>query len=154
MVGYVPGGAVDFTARLVAQKLSESLGQQVVGFGAYTLWRKTLYAEVSAYRTADRAFSLIRAGHDHDEASVIKGLNPYWRLALNHEWGAHSLMVGTSGMTARIYDDPLNTGDPSTQEQAASAYRRALELDPSLAAALNEGVLAAAAYFQLTAGRV
>jgi tripartite-type tricarboxylate transporter receptor subunit TctC len=30
LVGYVPGGAVDFTARLVAQKLSESLGQQVV----------------------------------------------------------------------------------------------------------------------------
>lgn len=30
VVGYVPGGAVDFTARLVAQKLSESLGQQVV----------------------------------------------------------------------------------------------------------------------------
>jgi len=30
LVGYVPGGAVDFTARLVAQKLSEILGQQVV----------------------------------------------------------------------------------------------------------------------------
>ena len=30
LVGYVPGGAVDFTARLLAQKLSESLGQQVV----------------------------------------------------------------------------------------------------------------------------
>jgi tripartite-type tricarboxylate transporter receptor subunit TctC len=30
VVGYVPGGAVDFTARLLAQKLSESLGQQVI----------------------------------------------------------------------------------------------------------------------------
>lgn len=30
LVGYVPGGAVDFTARLVGQKLSENLGQPVV----------------------------------------------------------------------------------------------------------------------------
>ena len=30
VVGYVPGGAVDYTARLVGQKLSESLGQPVV----------------------------------------------------------------------------------------------------------------------------
>ncbi len=30
LVGYTPGGAVDFTARLVAQKLTEQLGQPVV----------------------------------------------------------------------------------------------------------------------------
>jgi tripartite-type tricarboxylate transporter receptor subunit TctC len=30
VIGYVPGGAVDFTARLFGQKLSEILGQQVV----------------------------------------------------------------------------------------------------------------------------
>lgn len=30
LVGFVPGGAVDFTARLVGQKLSEGLGQPVV----------------------------------------------------------------------------------------------------------------------------
>ena len=30
LVGFVPGGAVDFTARLVGQKLSESLGQPVI----------------------------------------------------------------------------------------------------------------------------
>ena len=29
-VGYVPGGAVDVTARLIAPKLSEQLGQPVV----------------------------------------------------------------------------------------------------------------------------
>jgi hypothetical protein len=38
--------------------LDGGLGQQVVGLGAYTLWNKTLYAEIAAYRTADRAFSV------------------------------------------------------------------------------------------------
>ena len=37
-----------------------------------------------------------------------------WRLAYNREWGAHSLMVGTSGMVARVYDDPLDTSDPAS----------------------------------------
>ena len=50
-------------------------------------------------------------GRRHHE---LRGVNPYWRLALNREWGAHSLMVGTSGMVARVYDDPLDTSDPST----------------------------------------
>jgi hypothetical protein len=44
----------------------------------------------------------------------LHGLNPYWRLAWNHEWGAHSLMLGTGGMVARVYDDPLDTSDTST----------------------------------------
>jgi hypothetical protein len=38
----------------------------------------------------------------------LKGLNPYWRLAYNHDWGDHSLMVGTYGMQAQIYADPLD----------------------------------------------
>ncbi len=30
------------------------------------------------------------------------------------EWGAHNLMVGTSGMIADVYDDPLDTSDPTS----------------------------------------
>ena len=44
----------------------------------------------------------------------LRGVNPYWRLAYNREWGAHSLMVGTSGMVSRVYDDPLDTSDRGT----------------------------------------
>ena len=47
-----------------APVIDGGLAQQVVGFGAYTLWNKTLYAEVAAYRTADKAFSIFRAGTD------------------------------------------------------------------------------------------
>jgi len=61
-----------------------------------------------------KALSFMHAGLHADELTKLRGFNPYWRLAWNHEWGAHSLMVGTSGMTARLYDDPLDTSEPAT----------------------------------------
>jgi hypothetical protein len=35
-------------------------------------------------------------------------------MTLTRAWGAHNLMVGTSGMVADVYDDPLDTSDPTT----------------------------------------
>ena len=89
-------------------------GGNTAGVTAYAFFNRMLYAEIGGYRTANGPFRFFSAGVADADNTKLKGLNPYWRLALNHEWGAHSLMVGTSGMTARIYDDPLNTTDPST----------------------------------------
>src|SRR5262249_18155182 len=38
------------------------LAQQVAGLGGYAMWKKTLYGELSFYRTADGAFSVLRQG--------------------------------------------------------------------------------------------
>ncbi len=97
-----------------AALIDNSLGQQVAGLGGYLFWNKTVYGEVSFYRTADGAFSFLRAGQDTASAggvSRLNGYNPYWRLALNHEWGPHSVMVGTFGMRADKYPSNL---DPTT----------------------------------------
>ena len=92
-----------------------SLAQQVAGLGGYFFWNKTLYGELSFYRTADGAFSFLRAGQDTASAGGVNRLsgnnNPYWRLALNHEWGPNSIMVGTFGMRADKYPSNL---DPTT----------------------------------------
>jgi hypothetical protein len=77
------------------------LAQQVAGIGVYAFWLKTVYAELSLYRTADGMFSWLRAGQYIDTpqgVNRLSGYNPYWRLALDHEWGPHSIMVGTYGM--------------------------------------------------------
>jgi hypothetical protein len=58
------------------------------------------------------------AGVADADNTKLRGFNPYWRLAYNREWGAHSLMVGTSGMVARVFDDNLDTSDPSTTHRA------------------------------------
>jgi len=45
----------------------------------------------------------------------LKGTAPYWRLALQHEVGAHSFMVGTFGMNADLYSDTADLTQPSNK---------------------------------------
>ncbi|MDE2604603.1 MAG: cytochrome C [Burkholderiales bacterium] len=89
-------------------------GSPLAGITAYTFWNRTLYAELGGYGTARGVFSVFHAGLHDDEVPKLDGVNPYWRLAWNHEWGPHALMIGTGGMTARYYNDPLNPTDPTT----------------------------------------
>lgn len=105
---------VAVTGTPVSALIDGGLAQQVAGLGGYFYWNKSIYGELSLYRTADGIFSALRAGQDTVNpggVSALNGYNPYWRLAYNHEWGAHSLMVGTYGMRVEKYPD--NT-DPTT----------------------------------------
>lgn len=91
----------------------EGLGQQVAGFGAYGLWRNTAYGEFSLYRTSNHLFSPLRLGIDRSDAAALKGYNPYWRFALQHDWdsGRQSAMVGTYGLVVDRYpDNQLQSG--------------------------------------------
>ncbi len=84
------------------------LGQNVAGLGGYLYWNKSLYAEIAAYRAADRGiWAWMSQGITADQMSMVKGLNPYWRVALTREWGAHNIMVGALGMTTTQYNDPI-----------------------------------------------
>jgi hypothetical protein len=76
-------------------------GGGVAGVTAYAYWNRMLYAEVGGYRTANGLFRPFSAGGPPTE---LQGLNPYVRLALNREWGAHSWMVGLSGMNTKLPD--------------------------------------------------
>ncbi len=89
-------------------------GGNLAGVTAYGYWNKTIYAELGGYATSRGALSFMSAGLKNDEITKLRGINPYWRLAWTHEWGAHNIMLGTAGMMARIYDDPLDTSDAST----------------------------------------
>lgn len=87
-------------------------GGNIAGVTAYTLWNKTIYAELGFYKTANKALSFMRAGVPQANKTMLSGNNPYWRLALTREWGPHNVMVGTSGMTARVFDAGSDIGDP------------------------------------------
>jgi hypothetical protein len=89
------------------------LAQNVAGLGAYFHWNDMLYGELTAYRTADKLFSFLRYGVKDEDRQAIKGYNPYWRLALEHEWGDHSAMIGTYGMVVEKYPEPLSAVGPT-----------------------------------------
>lgn len=102
------------TTPAAATLIDGGLAQQVAGLGGYFFWKKTLYGELSFYRTADGAFSALRAGQDTATSGGVarlKGYNPYWRFTYSHDWGFNSVMVGTYGMQVDKYPDNL---DPTT----------------------------------------
>ncbi len=95
-----------------------SLAQQVAGMGGYLFWNKSLYAELTFYRTADGPFSFFRAGQNTGSAAGVArldGYNPYWRLAWNHEWGPNSVMLGAYGLRINRLPDNTIAGTPTDQ---------------------------------------
>jgi len=109
----VPGSSGPATTPLLAV----GLAQNVAGFGGYAYWNRTVYAELSAYRTANGPFSFMSQGFNvsRGDMQIVKGSNPYWRLALTHEWGPHSAMVGTFGLAAKVYPDPTDPTGPTNR---------------------------------------
>jgi hypothetical protein len=92
------------------------LSQQVAGLGAYFWYDRHLYGELSLYGNANKAFRVLSAGQNWNDGSVTRidgRTNPYWRLAWNEDWGAHSLMVGTYGMQVDKFPNPLSPNGPT-----------------------------------------
>ena len=87
-------------------------GGNIAGLSAYMFWNQTVYAELGTYRTASQAASFMSAGIDDASKTKLNGSNnPYWRLAVSHEWGPNNIMLGVTGMTAHVFDVGTDTGD-------------------------------------------
>jgi hypothetical protein len=85
------------------------LSQQVGGIGAYGFWNNLIYAEGTVYRTARNGITEpFGAGTTTD--TVVSGIVPYWRLALQQQWKEHFLSAGTYGIVARIFPGGLRHG--------------------------------------------
>lgn len=97
-----------------ASPIITQLGAQVAGVGAYAFWNNTLYAEVSGYQTANGIWSFLSQGTAHADQIKLRGVSPYVRIALSHDWGPHSAMVGMLAMNVELYPDNLNPSGPTT----------------------------------------
>jgi hypothetical protein len=71
---------------------------------------------VGAYRAATGFLSIL--GQPLlDPFTRLKGASAYWRLALNHDWRAHSAMIGLHGLDSEAYFDPLDPSSPTAKYQ-------------------------------------
>lgn len=83
--------------------LDDAFSQNALGLGAYTMINGLIYGEFSVYRSAIQG----QAAPDA-ESGAIDGVAPYWRLALQKEFGRTYLMLGTYGMHASVFPDVLS----------------------------------------------
>jgi len=103
-----------------------------VGIGAYAWVHKTWYAELNFYHSATGPLSFMNWGSGGTEqgmgdqpSDVLKGENPYYRLAYSQDWGYNSLEVGLFGLNAKTYYcNPAGGGaNPcATDPTAANKY--------------------------------
>jgi hypothetical protein len=78
-----------------------AFAQQVIGINAYAFWNRLVYVELGGYHTLTRGIDSAM-GEAASDTSSIRGIAPYWRLAIQPQWGRSSLEIGTFGMAAAI----------------------------------------------------
>jgi hypothetical protein len=94
-----------------ASPITSSLGLQTGSVGAYALFDRQFYAEVSLYHVGTGYFRWMNGGTSFASgANYLKGYNPYWRAYWTKEHGASNWMIGSFGMHANVYPD---SGSPT-----------------------------------------
>jgi len=81
--------------------IDEVYAQRVVGLSAYSFLDDFLYFEFGGYRPLSTNTQLA-LGVDTTGRSPISGIAPYWRVAVEPNFGNHSWEVGTFGLASKV----------------------------------------------------
>jgi hypothetical protein len=81
---------------------------QVAGATGYAYWNRLLYVEAGGYTTLS-PWTQSALGVNSSSNNSIAGVAPYWRVALQHEWGRNSLEGGVFGMSAAVHPMRITT---------------------------------------------
>ncbi len=88
---------------LAGTMIDGGLSQAVLGGGGYALWNDFVYAEADVYKGLGRdvrnALGVVPVSGTNSFAGVI----PYWRVALQHDFGDHYLELGTFGLSTDVF---------------------------------------------------
>ena len=85
-----------------AARIDGQLGQTVLGIGAYAFWNDWVYLEADAYRGLGRDIRNATGIVPVQNSNSVVGTAPYWRLALQHDFGRANWEIGTYGMALDV----------------------------------------------------
>jgi hypothetical protein len=86
-----------------------ALAQQVGGLNLFVYLYRTLYLQAGAYRTTKSGITNI-LGAGTPTTTVVSDAAPYWRIALQRQWGKHSAEIGTYGLWTKIFPAGFSHG--------------------------------------------
>jgi len=123
--GFPYNGSALSPVPAAATLIDGGLQHQVVGAGAYLFWDYSIYAELTGYAPLNRVFAGRLGEGTHAGSDRFAGVIPYWRLALNHDFGTKaSAEVGAYGLTAQRYPGGVDNfgGDRLTDWAVDTSY--------------------------------
>jgi hypothetical protein len=109
-----PAWGFPFTGSGLAQTPAAStliegaLAGQVAGLGAYTMVANSVYVDAGVYRSLGPGFQS-SVGVDPTGEAEISGVAPYWRVAVEKQFGASTWEFGTFGLAADTYPARVST---------------------------------------------
>jgi hypothetical protein len=108
-----------------ATLIDGGLAQNVMGAGGYALWNDLVYAEADVYKGLGRDIRNALGVVPVSGSNSVDGAIPYWRVALQHQFGDHYLEIGTFGLSGSIFpggDDAIGRSDRFTDTALDLTY--------------------------------
>jgi hypothetical protein len=93
-----------------ATRIDGSLGEQVVGLGGYIMWNDWVYTEADLYRGLGRDIRNALGTAPVSGSDGVVDTAPYWRVALQHDYGRSNWEVGTYGILVGIAPGGVSPG--------------------------------------------
>jgi hypothetical protein len=85
-----------------ATRIDGSFAQQVMGIGAYVMWNDWVYTEADLYRGLGRDIRNALGTVPVSGTDSVVDTVPYWRVAVQHDFGRSNWEIGTYGIAAHI----------------------------------------------------
>jgi len=101
----------------VATTQLQGIGNSMVaGLSAYGYWNNLVYLELGGYAPAPHALGGVPLNSQFP-SDTVHGGSPYWRVAVQPQWGRQSLEVGLVGFADQLTPQGSNvtTGSPTNQ---------------------------------------